>query len=204
MVTIYIEGGGDYPTLKTECRKAFTAFFEKAGFKGTMPRPIACGGRQTAYEMFSIACSNNQSCILLVDSESPVTHANPWLHLAQREDDKWQKPANATDDDCHLMVQCMESWFLCDNKILAAYFGKHFTVNALPQHDLVEDSPKTCVLESLSKATRKTTKKYDKGRHSFELLQKIDPHEVFKKSPSAKRFHDELIKRLRPAESTSA
>ena len=30
----------------------------------------------------------------------------------------------ATDEQAHLMVQCMEAWFLADRETLAAVFGR--------------------------------------------------------------------------------
>ncbi len=50
-ITIYVEGGGDTRRQQTDCRKAFSKFFEKAGFKGKMPTIIACGGRSIAYSI---------------------------------------------------------------------------------------------------------------------------------------------------------
>ena len=47
-VKIYVEGGGDQAKLKRECRRAFSKFFEKAGFKGKMPRVVASGSRGSA------------------------------------------------------------------------------------------------------------------------------------------------------------
>ena len=54
MVTIklYVEGGGDSKALKTACRKGFRKFIEKAGLMGNMPKIVACGGRQKAYQSF--------------------------------------------------------------------------------------------------------------------------------------------------------
>lgn len=60
MVKIYAEGGGNAASLKAECRKGFSKFFETAGFKGRMPRVIACGGRQDAYDSFCTAISQGE------------------------------------------------------------------------------------------------------------------------------------------------
>ena len=96
MRKLYIEGGGDQKRLKSECRRAFAKFFEKAGFKGNMPRIVACGGRQSAYDDFCIAVRRlhqNESAFLLVDAEESVLGKNmnhPWNHLKSR--DNWDKP----------------------------------------------------------------------------------------------------------------
>ena len=47
---VYVEGGGDGRELHSKCRQGFRSFFCKAGLAGRMPRVIACGGRQKAYE----------------------------------------------------------------------------------------------------------------------------------------------------------
>ncbi len=55
---LFVEGGGHHnDALKTKCRKGFRIFLEKTGFAGRMPKIIACGGRQDAYDQFSIAVS---------------------------------------------------------------------------------------------------------------------------------------------------
>ena len=45
--------------------------------------------------------------MLLVDAERPVASSGPWGHL-NAPPDSWVRPAGATDDQCHLMVQVME------------------------------------------------------------------------------------------------
>ena len=129
MVKLYVEGGGDSAALKTACREGFARFLEKAGLSGHMPRIVACGGRQDAFDSFCTALKNGEPALLLVDSEAPVAFAAqlgdatvkdvrsqwlPWLHLLHRPGDGWEKPAGAQDMQCHLMVQCMESWLLAD------------------------------------------------------------------------------------------
>ena len=97
-IKVYVEGGGDGSQLKTECRRAFSTFFEKAGLKGTMPRVVACGSRSNAYDDFCTAlrtASADELPLLLVDSEAPVTVADPWKHLKEREGDQWDKPDTA-------------------------------------------------------------------------------------------------------------
>jgi hypothetical protein len=74
-VKIYVEGGGDQRKLKRECRRAFSKFFEKAEFKGKMPRVVACGSRNDSYADFCTAVktsSTSELPLLLVDSEAPV------------------------------------------------------------------------------------------------------------------------------------
>ena len=195
-VTLYVEGGGDEEKLKRECRKGFRVFLENAGLKGKMPSIVACGGRDNAYARFKAQfIGNNEKFMLLVDAEAsvpaPATAAQPWQHLQDR--DGWQRPPGATDGQCHLMVQTMESWFLADREALSTYYGQGFRGNALPANPHIEQIPKQDVDTGLQSATRDTTKgSYDKGRDSFEILGRLDPAKVTNASPYAKRFIDAL------------
>ena len=191
-VKIYVEGGGDSQALRTACRKGFAKFVERAGLKGRMPRIVACGGRQKAYDDFATALdTRNGFPMLLVDSEEPVTSESPWDHL--RNLDRWTRPNGATKDQCHLMVQIMESWFLADKPTLTTFYGQGFLENSLPQNPRVEQVRKTEVLAGLDSATRHTTKgRYNKGSHSFDILAAIDPSAVERAAPRAKRFLDTL------------
>ena len=185
--TIYIEGGGDSDALKTECRQAFTKFFEATGLKTKMPRLVACGSRNTAFDKFKTAIKNGQNAMLLVDSESPVPAdtqtgkpISPWKHLKER--DGWERPTNATDDDVHLMVQCMESWFVADKAQFVVYYSKgnrQCTATAIPNCSDVEELDKKNVLQWLDKASLPSGKeKYSKGSRSFEVLATIRPEKV--------------------------
>lgn len=193
-ITIYVEGGGDANTLKTKCRQGFSEFFKQLDIK---PKIVACGARQVAYDKFCLGLKNikdNEYCLLLVDSETPVkTNMSAWQHVYLREEDKWSKPDQAIDGHLHFMVECMEAWFMADKHTLANYYGQGFIQNALPNNTNIEDISKKTLEDTLKKATRDVTKgKYDKGRHSFEILSKIDAHKVIANSPSAKRLHDTL------------
>ena len=133
--------------------------------------------------------------MLLVDSEDPVLVSSPWAHLLQRQGDAWPTPPHATDDDCHLMVQCMESWFLADRDTLKNFFGQGYDANALPAaENPIETIPKIAVYQALAKATKdcKTKAPYGKGEHSFLLLASIDPAKIAAASPWANRFITDL------------
>ena len=188
---VYVEGGGDGKSLRTRCRQGFSSFFAKADLAGRMPQVVACGGRDSAFDKFCTALRSRKAeefIVLLVDSEDPVAQGSgPWLHLRTR--DRWTKPDEATDENAHLMVQCMEAWFLADRDGLAAYFGHGFNRNALPGGRDIEDVAKDDVLEGLKNATRQTKKgEYGKGRHSFDMLERIDPANVMAASPHASRL----------------
>jgi len=195
---VYVEGGGDSNALKTRCREGFTTFLEGTGLKGRMPRIVACGPRGEAYNRFRTAIGQRKSdeyIVLLVDSEEPVSPGTgPWKFLSARTGDRWDKPADAANDDVHLMVQCMEAWFLADKDALARYYGQGFTATALPGDPGVEQIPKDDVVQGLRNATRHTQKgEYDKGEPSFQILAVIDPSKVKNASPHASRFLDHLL-----------
>ncbi len=195
MVTVFVEGGGDTRELRSRCRKGFSKFFLRAGLENRMPRIVACGGRDKAYDKFrhSLDTSvDDHIAILLVDSEERVgRRGRPWSHL-QRRDKEWKQPPGATDDQAQLMVQCMEAWFLADRECLAKFFGGDFTQEALPGGSDIEGIAKEDVMAGLKKATRHCRKPYHKGRHSFVLLEKIDPKKVADASPHVKRLLDFL------------
>ncbi len=91
----------------------------------------------------------------------------------------------------------MESWFLADKKILAAFFGDGFNLNALPANASIEEVSKKDVLQGLKKATRACKKKgeYGKGQHSFKILALLDPNRVINASPHAEHLIQSLRRR---------
>ncbi len=198
-IRIYVEGGGDRRALLAKCRQGFCEFLEKVMPPRRMPRIIACGTRRSAFDRFCTALSHYSEtfCMLLVDSETAVAAGmGPWAHLKSRTGDGWNKPTGATDDHAHLMVQCMEAWFLADKDCLARYFGQGFNAGALPANPNIEAISKADIYSGLKKATRntKTKGKYQKGNHSFDILGKIDPQKVRQASPHAERLVNTLVK----------
>ena len=184
---VYVEGGGNSKSLKSDCRRGFRKFVENAGLAGKMPRIVACGSRNDAFDDFKTAVATGQSALLLVDAEGPVTASGPWQHLKDR--DNWARPEAATEDHCHLMVQVMESWFLADMDALEKFYGDNFRKVALPQNPKIEDVPKLDIERGLTQATRNSSKgEYSKGKHSFEILVELDPAKVRHKSAYAERF----------------
>ena len=194
-IKVIVEGGGETKLLRTKCRQGFSNFFSKAGLEGRMPSVVASGSRRDAFNDFCAALRSPGKydfIVLLVDSEGPVT-TGPWQHL-KKKPDNWDQPSGTTDDQVHLMVQCMEAWFLADKDCLVAYYGNDFKQNALPARPDIEKIPKNDVLNGLKNATRSGVSKgeYEKGRHAFDILAQIDPKKVVSASPHAK----ELVKTL--------
>lgn len=168
--------------------------------EGQMPSVVASGSRQDTFNDFRAALRSPGKydfIVLLVDSEGPVT-TGPWQHL-KKTPDNWDQPSGATDDQVHLMVQCMEAWFLADKESLAAYYGNGFNQKSLPARPDIENIAKNDISNSLKNATRSGVSKgeYSKGRHSFDILGLIDPTKVIAASPHAKRLVDTLNENAR-------
>ena len=197
---VYIEGGGNRDRDRV-LRRAFGAFFENADLQERLPRIVAGHSRTKTYRGFCKAHSNagkGDFVALLVDAESAVRPgATGWDHFRERKEDQWARPAGANDDQVHLMVECMEAWFLADRKCLATYFKSGFNARALPGQDNVEAIPKKDLFAGLKNATRNTKKgPYDKGKHSFEILEMLNPELVCHASPHAHHLIDVLRQKL--------
>jgi hypothetical protein len=161
-----------------------------------MPVFVPCGSRGDALRRFSKAVRVRQPSsvnLLLVDSEAPISQCTSvWEHVRQREEDGWKRPIGASESQLHFMVQCMEAWFLADIDALSAFYGKGFRHSVFAKRS-IEQISKEEVGGTLKAAARATTKReYDKGRHSFEILRRIDLHKLESASPFAKRFFDHL------------
>ena len=191
-ISLYVEGGGDAKRLKAACRRSFGKFIQKAGVSAAMPKIEACGSRGNAYNDFRRAVADGENAMLLVDAEEPVTAQGPWQHL--RASDNWDRPTGASDDQCHLMVQAMETWFLSDRQALEEYYGPRFQASALPQNPMIEQIAKQDVLNGLARAARNTPKgPYNKGVRSYEILERLDPAKVRQSSPYADRFKGDYL-----------
>lgn len=127
-------------------------------------------------------------CVLLVDSDAPVArNSGAWQFFRQQRG--WQRPNNVTDENAHLMVQVMESWFLSDRPTLREYYGSAFREASLPGSPQIEQIPKPDVLNGLRMATRHTKKgEYHKTKHGFDILAQISAEELVRVSPKAARL----------------
>lgn len=194
---LYVEGGGDKnPSLASECRKAFSKLFEKAGI-AQRPKVIACGGRQRAYQQFCTAHAEAKAAVwLLVDAEEPVAAGppfDPWTHVSQRKGDGWKRPSGVTDDQLHFMNVVMETWLLADRASLKAVFGPKLDEAKLPSEGAaLENRGKPAVYADLAAATKPTpSREYGKGPHSFKVLAAVSPVKLGALS-CAQRFLDAM------------
>ena len=195
---IYMEGGSKGNSSKRAIRQHVSKFIQKAGVSENTFQVIPCGDRSRTYRQFVNQHKQNEDAmvLLLVDAEEPVTTKRPWRHLKNRKSDGWDIPVGATDEQCHLMVQVMESWFMADKEGLEQYYGQGFAVKVLPKNPRIEQIPKETVYSKLNKATVNTQKgdyESHKGKHGFEILARLNPEKVRQSSPYADRFFKALL-----------
>jgi hypothetical protein len=194
-IRVYVEGGGDDNPGLSKCRRGFSDFFRKVMPPRTMPRIIACGGREQAFDRFRTAVERypDAFCMLLLDSEEPGSPGeNAWAFLDRTTE--WTRPVKATDEQVHLMVQLMESWFLADKDALVRFYGQGFNLGSLPARSDIDNIAKADVERGLKEATRHTrTKGVYRKAHGFDILALIDPRAIKRASPDhAGRLFDIL------------
>ncbi|MEH2411604.1 DUF4276 family protein [Nostoc sp.] len=228
-IYIYIEGAGDEDDIEllprqrqgfrsgiisgkettTGLRPGFRKFFQKlydmAG-ENIHIFLVMCGSRGDAYEDFKTALESQPEAfnVLLIDAESPVNSTvTPWEHLRNRtEDHPWILDAvDFEDEQCHLMVQTMEAWFIADIDALREFYGKKFKEDkiqrGIKQLQNVEKVSKATLKVWLNAATRQTEKgKYHKTRHAPKLLELLDVDKVRKASPYCDRFFTTLTAKM--------
>jgi len=173
---IYIEGGGDSKGLHVQCRQGFRQLLERCGFSGRMPRLVACGGREAAYDDFKTAHGSNKAeyVAMLIDSEEPVSYPEEtWDHLMNR--DRWERPDGADDKQGLFMTTCTETWIVADHDTLRQHYGSSLQETALPSLSGLEQRDREDVQERLKRATRSCSNAYQKGKRSFEILGKLKP-----------------------------
>lgn len=112
-VFVYMEGGGDSDALKVELRQGMATWLGKyPALRGKLPRVVACGGREQAFDQFKTALAQGKNALLLVDSEACVDLSHqalpeerwlPWSHLKQQAG--WTQPDAAGQQDAHLILK---------------------------------------------------------------------------------------------------
>ncbi|MFO8056138.1 MAG: DUF4276 family protein [bacterium] len=193
---VYLEGGGDSKDLKVRCREGFRKLLEASSFKNKMPRLVACGGRNSAFEDFKTAHYSGKVMYvaMLIDSEKPVYDLEKtWEHLNRH--DGWLKPNHAEDKQVLFMTTCMETWIVSDRDTLKEHYGSKLQISALPPLNEMEQRDHHEIQESLVQATRECSNAYAKGKRSFRILGKISPDNIREFLPSFKRM-ERILKEL--------
>lgn len=196
---IFLEGGGqDSKEQHVRCREGFRRLFLKCGYSGRMPRTIASGGRDAAYDDFRTAHAHNRAgdyVVLLVDSEEPVANVEEtWKHLATR--DRWDKPDGAYDEQVLLMTTCMETWIATDHDALRRHYSADLEESALPPVMNMESRDRHDIQNRLEHATRNCANRFKKGTRSFAVLAELEPATLEANLPSFKRIRRILDQRL--------
>lgn len=200
-VILYIEGDtkqkgkGNAITL----RQGFREFFQPLAEDIKIPIDLKLlGSREIAIKIFLSELEYNPTSFsaLLVDAESEIDEKETPKIFLQKISTKFDFK-NVKDEQCHLMAQIMESWFLADKEKLAEFYGKGFNVNALPKTKNVEKIAKSDVETSLKNAVRATSKKeYKKGEHAGEILRIIDSNKVRAAAPHCERLFAAITKAI--------
>ncbi|MDE3181532.1 MAG: DUF4276 family protein [Acidobacteriota bacterium] len=198
-IRIYAEGGGDSAHTKQFLRQGFGTFLRELSSKARERRVrwriVLCGSRSDALHAFRTAMSQHTEAfnVLLVDSESAV-RSTPWGHLEGCGEWTGAHPPN---DQCHFMAQAMEAWFIADAEVVKQFYGQGFRANALPQQADVEQIKKNDLEPCLRNATRNTTKgEYHKGKHAWQLLQRINPAKVRVSAQHCERLFTTLTEKI--------
>jgi len=198
-IRIYVEGGGDKKDTKSRVRQGFSGFLKDlvalAREKRIRWSIIACGPRNSTFDDFQTALRTHLQAfnVLLVDSESSV-NAGPRQHLQDR--DGWDL-SNVVDEQCHLMVQVVEAWFVADLSALERFYGENFNSNPIPKNPNVEQIDKNTLHSSLKAATWKTKKgEYHKIKHGPELLKQLDVSKVRNAAPHCDRLFITLKRKM--------
>lgn len=195
-IKLYVEGGGKgsqkLATIKVQ--QGFEAFFgeiKDAARKNKISfKIIPSSNTQSTYDDFIRSVDNSPQSfnVLLVDSDEPVGEDETARNFLQKKYKKW-KLQKIEENQCHLMVQVMESWFFADKDKLAEFYGQNFNRNALSNNTNVEKIPKADIESGLANATRNTQKgEYHKTRHGAKLLELINPQNVRESAPHCERL----------------
>jgi hypothetical protein len=195
-IRIYIEGDTRQKGKNTDItlRQGFNHFFreliDKARDKNITLRPITYGSKYETFKKFLDGAREYQNSfvLFLLDSDAPVDEDETPKSFLEKQNPTWHLQ-EAKENQCHLMVQMMESWFFADKDKLAEYYGQNFNRKALAKNTNVEKIPKATVENNLTNATKNTQKGvYHKTKHGAKLLELINPKKVRKSAPHCEQL----------------
>jgi Domain of unknown function (DUF4276) len=203
-IRIYIEGDKKSKNSNISLREGFSTFFkdlrEKAREKKIKFDVILGGSSAETFKDFlrGIKSHPNSFVAFLIDSDDEVSEDDtPKSFLQNLQKSKNWEWENVEDEQCQLMVQIMESWFLADVETLKNYYGQGFNSKTIPKTQNVEKIAKNDVESSLDKATRDTKKGvYHKIKHGAELLTKVDVINIKQKAKHCQRIFQTVEKKI--------
>jgi hypothetical protein len=194
---IYLEGGGESKELHSRCREGFNRLLEQNGFKGKMPRLVACGSRNSVFSDFKAAPQGKRHTFVAmwIDSEDPVLDIEKtWEHLKKR--DGWERPEKSSNEQVLFMTTCMETLIAADRDALKTCFKHKLQESVLPPLNILESRNRKDLFDNLKHATRDCQAPYEKGKKSFELLGMLNAKTLRKYLPSVERSWRILEKNL--------
>lgn len=204
-IKLYVEGGGkgSHKRATIKLQQGFDAFFKEiktaARDKKISFRVIPSSNTQETYKDFmkSVRVSPESFNLLLVDSDDAVTENETARVFLQKKYRKWNLQT-IEDEQCHLMAQIMESWFIADVSALKEFYGQEFKESAVPKNRNVESIEKERVESSLKTATVKTQKgEYHKIGHGARILEIIDPGKVRAAATHCGELFDSILKKIK-------
>jgi hypothetical protein len=184
-VRVYIEGGSEGRAADSDFRRGWRKFLnelhELARANGYHGLDVVRGkGRADAFRRFQHhrEAHPGDLCVLLVDAETAVSEGiRVWDIVANREEDKWQRPSWATEDHLYLMVHTVETWLLADQDALRNFFKRDFDPSPLPTTNL-EDRPKNEIEKALKKATKDSLKGPYRHGQAHEIIEIVQRERV--------------------------
>lgn len=195
-IRIYIEGDTSQKGKNTDItlRQGFNYFFreliDEAKNKNITLRPITYGSKFETFKKFLDGKREYQNSfvLFLLDSDAPLEENESPKAFLQKQNPNWHLQ-EAEENQCHLMVQMMESWFFADKDKLAEFYGQKFNRNTLAKNMNVGKIAKANVENDLANATKQTQKgEYHKTQHGAKLLELINPKKVRKSAPHCERI----------------
>lgn len=203
-IRVYIEGDttqkGKFNTISL--REGFNYFFreliEKAKAKNITLRLILCGSKYETFKDFLNAAKvyEDSFVLFLIDSDAPIDEDETPKSFLQKQNPLWHLQ-DAEENQCHLMIQVMESWFFADKDKLAEFYGQNFNRGALARNRNIERIPKADVESGLANATRNTQKgEYHKTRHGAKILELINPQKVRAAAPHCEKLFKTVLEVL--------
>jgi hypothetical protein len=138
-------------------------------------------GRQNTFRGFTKHKAEHPDdlCVLLVDAETAVSGGTRvWDVVATRENDKWHRPAWATERHLYLMVHFVETWLVTDQDALQKFFGRGFNRKPLPPMTGLESRSTGEIEEALKKATQNSSKGLYRHGQAHEIIGIVDPDKV--------------------------